>query len=76
MHCTAEYLSGAFLDMRLPEDEYVYIEVSDRGAGMTPEVQSRMFDPFFTTKIRGRGMGMPIVLGVARGADPGEVKYP
>jgi len=66
MRADRAYLSRAFLDMNLPEDTYVYIEVTDRGAGLTPETQSRMFDPFFSTKLRGRGMGLSIVLGVAR----------
>lgn len=64
--CDRDYLSQTFLDMNLPEDLYVYIEVSDLSTGITQDIQNRMFDPFFTTKIRGRGMGLPIVLGVAR----------
>jgi len=37
---------------------YVKIEVSDAGAGMSPEVIARVFEPYFTTKSRGHGTGL------------------
>jgi PAS domain S-box-containing protein len=50
----------------LPKGEYLRLEVSDSGPGMSPETQSRAFDPFFTTKFAGRGMGLAVVQRIVR----------
>jgi signal transduction histidine kinase len=48
-----------------PDGQQARIRIQDDGAGMTPEVASRVFEPFFTTKGVGRGTGQGLAIARA-----------
>jgi two-component system, NtrC family, sensor histidine kinase HydH len=46
------------------EEDMVRLCVDDTGAGVPPELRTRVFEPFFTTKEEGSGLGLSIVHSV------------
>ena len=50
------------------EPDNILIEIRDNGAGIPPEIQSRVFEPFFTTKgvNEGTGLGLDAVSRIVR----------
>ncbi|MCP4872766.1 MAG: response regulator [Proteobacteria bacterium] len=75
MHLDRRYLDTLELADDLQPGLFTFIEVSDTGVGMSPEVVQRMFDPFFSTKLAGHGLGMAAVLGIVRGHSGGLKVY-
>jgi two-component system, cell cycle sensor histidine kinase and response regulator CckA len=50
-----------------PQDRaYACMEVADAGGGIADSDIEKIFDPFFSRKSTGRGLGLPVVLGIVR----------
>lgn len=45
---------------------YACLEVRDNGCGIADKDLEEIFSPFFSTKFTGRGMGLPVVLGLVQ----------
>jgi signal transduction histidine kinase len=59
LNARAAMQRGGVLTMRSwLEQNRVVIQVSDTGAGISPENLSRIFEPFFTTREDGNGLGL------------------
>jgi PAS domain S-box-containing protein len=65
-HCTAEQLAASRLDEKPSPQPFVELAVADDGAGMDTATAQRVFDPFYSTRFAGRGLGLPVVLGIVR----------
>jgi signal transduction histidine kinase len=56
---------GGTLTLRThQQDERAFLDVSDTGAGLTPEECERLFTPYYTSKAHGTGLGLAIVQSV------------
>jgi two-component system sensor histidine kinase RegB len=70
----ASVAGTAKIYLRLYRDhEWVYLEVTDQGAGLSEEILSRLGEPFATSKVDGNGLGLYSAAMMAQ-ASGGEFK--
>lgn len=50
------------------EDDMVFIDIADNGAGISKDHMNYIFDPYFTTKVKkgGTGLGLPTSYNIVR----------
>ena len=54
------------LDWQAMDQLYACIEITDTGCGIIHADIEKLFDPFYSSKFPGRGLGLPVVLGITR----------
>ncbi len=54
------------LDWQPQGNAYACLEVTDTGCGIADKDIEKLFDPFYSSKFTGRGMGLPVVMGIVR----------
>lgn len=54
------------IDWRPKDPSYACLEVGDSGSGIAYTDIEKIFDPFYSSKFIGRGLGLPVVLGIVR----------
>jgi two-component system cell cycle sensor histidine kinase/response regulator CckA len=50
----------------LPAGRYVKVTITDRGPGISEELQTKIFDPYFTTKATSTGLGLAISYSIVK----------
>tara|TARA_B110000037_G_scaffold200531_1_gene241192 strand:- start:196 stop:1725 length:1530 start_codon:yes stop_codon:yes gene_type:complete len=58
-----DFLRGHIND-NFSEGNWVYLQVSDQGSGISDSVKKKMFDPFFSTHKNLAGLGLSACLGI------------
>lgn len=58
--------SDIWQQQKIVPGDYVFLQVSDNGKGMSPEMLENIFTPFFSTKPKGRGLGLSTVMDVVK----------
>lgn len=60
---------GSLITIKIHNDNQIlFLEIADEGAGIVPENKTRIFEPFFTTKPigEGSGLGLSVVHGIIK----------
>jgi len=60
--------AGVLEAFKIPPADFVEIDVTDTGTGMSAEIMEKIFDPFYSTKDvgKGTGLGLSTVYGIIK----------
>ncbi|MEW6289859.1 MAG: response regulator [Thermodesulfobacteriota bacterium] len=61
-----EDLPTPFRESNLARGRYAFCRITDNGCGMDETTVAQIFDPFFTTRFTGRGLGLPVAVGIVK----------
>jgi PAS domain S-box-containing protein len=54
------------MDWQPQDHAYACLEVADTGCGIADRDIEKLFDPFYSSKFTGRGLGLPVILGIVK----------
>jgi PAS domain S-box-containing protein len=54
------------LDWQRQDCAYACLAIADTGDGIATAEIDKLFDPFYSSKFTGRGLGLPVVLGIVK----------
>ncbi len=54
------------VDWQAHDEAYACLEVTDNGCGLDTAEIYQIFDPFYSSKFIGRGLGLPLTMGIVR----------
>jgi len=54
------------VDFQSPAQTFACLAVADEGTGIASRDIENLFDPFYTSKFTGRGLGLPVTLGIIK----------
>ncbi len=68
INADADLIASTYSRKEMPVADYVIVEVTDNGSGMSEAVQAQIFEPFFSTKEvgKGTGLGLSTVYGIIK----------
>ncbi len=56
-------------DFKTGTTDYACMEIIDKGRAISNDDIEKIFEPFFSTKFTGRGLGLPVVMGILKAHD-------
>ncbi|MCI5222757.1 MAG: PAS domain S-box protein [Candidatus Electrothrix sp. AR4] len=63
-YLSTDSLPIPFRHQNLHDGLYVFFQINDSGHGIRAENFSRIFEPFYSTRFVGRGLGLPLTMGI------------